>query len=404
LNETYVQNLLVLGVDVVALATSTKKAGYQVYAVDYFGDQDLTYVCKENYSILKQRPGKTCGRLTRDFKPASLLELTKKLLKRRKIDGVLLSSGLDDSADVLSEINDVVPIIGNSVRVVAKVRDKIEFFKQLKRLNITCPRTASAEDLQEMRRQSKDIGYPILMKPVEGFGGASIRKARNLQELKKVYKHFRTFDNKVIVQEYIPGTPASISFMACNRRVAVLSLNEQLLGIRELGQRAPFGYCGNIVPLKIDKLIMKKCILIAENLALHFNLVGSNGVDVVISKEGIPYVIEVNPRFQGTLECIERVFGINMVDAHLRACLRGILPRIKQKAMSFCTRLILYAPQRFVAPNLNGFKQVRDFPLLGVIIEKGEPFCSIVAEGASRQSALNEAKKITRHLYELTQP
>jgi len=403
LTETDARNLLVLGVDVVALATSAKKAGYQVYAVDYFGDQDLTYVCKEKHSILKQRPGKTCGRLTRDFKPASLLKLTRKLLKRRSIDVFLLSSGLDDSPEVLSEINDVVPILGNSVKVIAEVRDKIKFFQQLKRLNITFPRTALVRDLTEMRRRSKDIGYPILIKPTDGFGGASVRKARNFQELKKVYKHFYTHDNKVLVQEFIPGTPASISFISCNGRAVTFSPNEQLLGVRELGQIEPFGYCGNIVPLN-DRAIMRRCMVIAENLALHFNLVGSNGVDLVISREGVPYVVEVNPRFQGTLECTERIFAINMVDAHVKACLRGILPRIKEKTMTFCTRLILYARQRWVAPDLSGFEQVRDIPLPGVIIEKGEPICSIVAEGASRHSALNEAKKITRLIYELTSP
>jgi len=124
----------------------------------------------------------------------------------------------------------------------------------------------------------------------------------------------------------------------------------------------------------------------------------------VISKEGIPYVVEVNPRFQGTLECIERVFGINMVDAHAKACLRGILPQMKQKTVTFCTRLILYAHQRLIAPNLNGFKQVRDIPLPKVIIEKGEPICSIIVEGASRRAALNEAKKITRLIYGLINP
>jgi len=404
LTETSAQNLLVLGVDVVALATSAKKAGYQVYAVDYFGDQDLTHVCKENYSILKQRPGKTCGLLTREFNPASLFKLTRKLLERRSVDGVLLSSGLDDSTDVLSEINDLVPILGNSVKVIANVRDKTEFFQQLKRLNIACPRTALARDIQEMKRQSKDIGYPILIKPKEGFGGAGIRKVRNFQELKMVYKYFNTFDNNVLVQEFIPGTLASISFMSCNGRAVILSLNEQLLGIRELGQEESFGYCGNIVPFKINSVTMKKCIAIAENLAGHFNLVGSNGVDLVISKEGIPYVVEVNPRFQGTLECIERVFGINMVDAHVKACLRGILPQMKQKTVTFCTRLILYAHQRLIAPNLNGFKQVRDIPLPKVIIEKGEPICSIIVEGASRRAALNEAKKITRLIYGLINP
>lgn len=50
---------------------------------------------------------------------------------------------------------------------------------------------------------------------------------------------------------------------------------------------------------------------------------GSNGVDMVMTHDKI-YVIEVNPRLQGTFECAE-LLGINVLDAHIKACKEGIL-------------------------------------------------------------------------------
>ena len=38
-------SLLLVGMDLVGLALSAKKAGYSVYAADYFGDLDLRKAC-----------------------------------------------------------------------------------------------------------------------------------------------------------------------------------------------------------------------------------------------------------------------------------------------------------------------------------------------------------------------
>jgi predicted ATP-grasp superfamily ATP-dependent carboligase len=401
LDEEDIRNLLVIGIDVISLASSARKAGYQVYAVDYFGDQDLKHLCRKTRSIIKQRAGETCGQINTNFRPEALIQLTKDLLKDNEIDAALLSSGLEDSSEVLFELNDLVPVLGNPPDVIQKVRNKTEFFQELERLGIPHPETATAENFEEAKEKSKEIGFPVVVKPSKGFGGAGVREAQNTQELKQAFRDAALFDNKVLIQERVSGTPASASLMSSVDKVVVLTLNEQLLGMREVGQREPFGYCGNVVPLSAAKAVMDQCRRIVEKITLHFGLVGSNGVDLVISNEGRPYVMEVNPRFQGTLECVERVVRTNIVKAHVKACAQGKLPTIVGEPLVFCVRLILFAPQRSIVPDLSTFKRVRDIPLPGVIIEEGEPVCSIAVEGTNRDSLLRKAKKLTRSILKL---
>jgi len=396
--------MLAIGMDVVSLATSATKAGYKVYAVDYFGDQDLKRVCHESLSIVKQTPGVTCGQLSANFSPEALLQLTMELLKKNAIDATLLSTGLDDSPDVLFELNDMIPILGNHPRVIERIRDKMKFFQELERLEIPHPETAMAESFEEVRKRAKDIGYPVLVKPSKGFGGVGIRKAQGPKELKQALHHAYLIDEKVLIQEYISGISASVSLISSNNETITLTLNEQLLGVNELGQEEPFGYCGNVVPLVTNGSVMNRCKNTAEKITSHFGLVGSNGIDFVISKEGVPYIVEVNPRFQATLECVERVLGINMVEAHMKACLQGILPIIAKKTAVFCTRLILFASQRLVVPDLSVLEEVRDIPLPEIIIEKGEPVCSIVREGADRNSSLRKARIIAESICKSLQP
>ena len=399
MSKTEIQNLLVVGIDIVSIAKSAKEAGYKIYAADYFGDIDLRRVCSGYEAIIEQKRGKSCGRMESKFKTEAFLKMTKSLLQRFKIDAILLSSGLDDYFDVLYGLDELAPILGNPPEVIERVRKKTGFFKELKRLGITHPETEIVKNVDEAKTAAVEIGYPVVVKPIRGFGGLGIRTVQNSNEMERAFFEVSLVAKDVLVQKFINGIHASVSFLVADKDVEVLTLNEQLLGLRFLFQQEPFGYCGNIVPLYFADSVLEKCKSIAEKIALHFGLNGSNGIDLVISKEGKPHVVEVNPRFQGTVECVERVLGINLVESHINACLYGSLPKIKEKKPTFCTRLILYALKRVIAPNLTGFREVRDVPLPGIIIEKGEPLCSIITEGKNRKISFQKAKKIAKSIY-----
>ena len=402
MSEKKIRKILIVGVDTVSLAVSAKKAEYNVYAVDYFGDLDLRRVCSGCEALIEQKSGKSCGKIGLLFKPEAFLNMAKSLVKKFVIDAILLSSGLDDDFEVLYALNELVaPILGNQPKTIEKVRRKPEFFEELKRLGIPHPATLVVESLNGAMKAAKKLEFPVVVKPTKGFAGAGIRVSWNIEELERAFSHVSLFSKKVLIQKLVEGVHASVSFLATSKDVKVLTVNEQLLGLHFLFQQEPFSYCGNIVPLHFADSIVEKCYTIIEKIALHFGLKGSNGIDLVISKEGIPYVIEVNPRFQGTLECVEKVLGINLVESHVNACLHGLLPQIRRKPSTFCIRLILYAPKRVIAPDLTNFPQVRDIPLPGCIIEKGEPLCSVVVEGKSRSLALCKAKEIAKKICDM---
>lgn len=398
LTTANIRNLLVIGVDTTFIAASAKNAGYNVYTVDYFDDIDLKGVCKDYKSAIKHYEG--MGTI---FNPHTLLEAAEELSKTYNVDAILLSSGLDDQFDILCELNSTAPILGNPPNIIKKVREKQEFFNQLKELGIPHPETVVSRSVSEAKEAASDIGYPVVLKPTVGFGGVGIRAALSPPEVEKAFSQASKIADEVVVQKLIQGVHASISLLASKRDVKILSINEQLLGLPSVFQCEPFGYCGNIVPLQTTKLLFEKCQFIAEKIALHFSLIGSNGIDIVISEDETPYVIEVNPRFQGTLGCVEKVLGINLVEAHVKACLYNELPKIKQLS-NFCTRLILYAPRRIVAPDLTTLSNVRNIPPPHSIIEEGEPLCSVLADGESRAVSFQKANNLAKAIYGKLQP
>jgi predicted ATP-grasp superfamily ATP-dependent carboligase len=394
-----IDSLLVVGLDLTAIAASARRAGYKVYSVDFFGDVDLRLLCEESLSIIRQQVGKSCGLVARDFNVDLLLQLVKTLLQRRGVDGVVFGSGVEDAPLALEEIHGMAPVIGNTPEVLARVRNPITFFQGLHQLGVSYPQTAVIHTFDEARTHAKDLGYPVVLKPGTGFGGVEVQWIAGEEALEEAFDTAIAKSSGYLVQEYIPGVPASVSLLSTSEDVATLSVNEQLLGVRRLGMWRPFGYCGNIVPLSSSMQVLKTCSTVAEKIVSHFGLVGSNGIDVVVSREGTPFVIEVNPRFQGTLECVERVCGVNMVKAHVEACVDRRLLRKTTASRGCCTRLILYSPRRVVVPDLRAFGEVRDIPLIGAVVEEGEPVCSIAAEGATQEASLRKGWRVMEAIF-----
>ena len=111
-------------------------------------------------------------------------------------------------------------------------------------------------------------------------------------------------------------------------------------------------------------------------------------MDVVVSDDLGIHLIEVNPRYTASMELIEHAHSLNMFSLHLEA-LAGRLPDWKlldQIEGPWCGKGIVYARQSVTIPNtdrwLGGNR--RDIPFEGDTMDKGQPICTVLAEGSDR--------------------
>ena len=180
------------------------------------------------------------------------------------------------------------------------------------------------------------------------------------------------------MQEYIQGIDLSSSILS-SKNDSKLVTNTRLLTLNDYNQKNNFIYSGNILPLtnkivKNDVEINNEMERISKELSKKFKLIGSNGVDYILNENGL-YVIEINPRIQGTFECVEKSFGINMLDAHIKACEGELIEIPKAKYYSY--KKIIYSPTRnkYHKHNLDN---IYDLPHIGSITEKDEPLLTII--------------------------
>ncbi len=364
--------ILVVGLSTRACVESAVRSGYDVVSLDAFGDLDLEGLCPA-YS------------LRRDFGiPFSAAGL---LVGSHRIphDALVYCSSLENHPSVVRRFARHTRILGNPADVLSRVRHFPTLFAALSDAGFRTPET-----IYDRQRPVVDLRKRWLRKPVRSGGGY-----RNA-----FWEPGTPVPRGFLVQEYLPGIPASASFVADGERCVILGLTEQLIGRPELD--APgFAYCGNILPLSEARdpekgpAILQQVQEIAQLLTRSFGLVGVNGFDWILA-DGEVVVLEVNPRYSASMELIEQAYGLPIFDLHVRAVLEGQLPSFDLAAHvgkgPFCGKAILYARERFYAPDTRDWLQrgIRDVPHPGEEMPRGGPVCTLFASAPTRDECFAE--------------
>ena len=370
-----IHKIVAIGFAVRHIVCSGSRAGYEMYAADAFGDVDTKRCAREYYPL-------------DPFQLHAGLKNLKEAI--HNVDGVIIGSGFESADFSFLHERDKAKILGNAPAKTNEISNKAWLASRLDELGIPHPRTYTGRALAELIGAGKRIPlhYPMVAKPAHGGGGTANFICKTEKELIRWVKELPDF----LYQDFINGQHASVSVLLSKRAAVAVSVNEQLLGVDTLSAPGPFVYCGNITPFA-TKFSDRLCE-IAEALTLELGLIGSNGVDFVVTDDG-PVVIEVNARLQGSLDAVERSTGLNMVEAHVNA-VRGELPeRVPPKR--YAVKAIVFAKHEGVVrwnfdleSNNEG---IVDIPENGRIVKQGAPVATAIGIGKSRTSACADVMK-----------
>jgi predicted ATP-grasp superfamily ATP-dependent carboligase len=341
--------LLVAGFATRHIAASARRAGYGVVAVDHFCDLDLV------------RSADACFRFET---LEELAVLAADAAREREVDGFLAGSGAETLA--LS-----VPLLGTPPATAARFLDKGETQSFFEELGVRAPRRLSPGT------------YPAMAKPVHGSGGWRNTVVGSDDELAAWTALFP--DQPFLLQEVVAGVPASVSCIADGSSALAIATNRQLL---RGGTGMGYGFAGSVTPC--DHPLADEMAAIAETLAGASGCVGAVGIDFVLPDEGGPVAIEINPRFQGTLETVETATGVNLVRLHLDAC-DGRLPDARPEPRQYAVRRILFADRDLVVgADLSRLASIAaDIPPPGTEIPVGSAVVSVRAAGRDEAAALD---------------
>lgn len=361
--------VLILGVSTRAMVESAVRGGHEVVAVDFFGDRDQERLA-ESYA------------LQRDLGLPPTAEGLGEAAGRIDADAVVYGSNLENHPEVVGKLAARRRLLGNPAEVLREVRD----WALLRR---SCREAGIAHPVTLLRGEEGRAGRGRwLRKRLRSGGGHGVARWDG-----------RALDEAHVLQAEVDGRAASVAFVADGTESRIIGVTEQLIGRPALGGSG-FAWCGNLLPLELPGAgatpVRAQLEHMVSCLTRRFGLVGVNGLDVVIGRdsEGVvrPHLIEVNPRFCGSMELAERAFGVNVFSLHVEG-LDGCLPRASaaDRAPDGCVgKGILYARRSGVVRDTEEWlaRGVRDVPSPGQRIDAGHPVCTVLARGRDRQVCL----------------
>ena len=405
------ENLLIMGIDTRPMVNSALNLDYKTFSVSYFKTVDFKIPYREKH-VLDQESVISCGRFEENYSPMKLLQLFDEMTHENndEIDKIVLTTGINAN-DFCGKFKKYKKIIcGN--KKTEKVDNKFKFFNSIKN-KFDVPLTFQPSDVDELNEiLQQHNNNQFILKPLQGSGGLGIFLLNN-ESLSKNNDGNHILENisyeNYILQEYIDGINVSSSVLSSHDEQKNL-INSRLITEHDLGNDT-FEYSGNILPLNENSLKMFNDIQTnfnadvfneemkntSQDLIKEFGLIGSNGVDYVLDKSGQLKVIEINPRFQGTYELVENALGINLLEAHIKAC-EGELIEIPN-AGPYSVKKIIYARKQVNIGNLN-IPNVFDVPYQGVKIEKDQPLVTIISCDNDLEKAMDDVKIAEEKVYE----
>lgn len=357
---------LIVGISARAAAESAARSGHAVRALDAFGDIDLRRTC-QSYS-LREFPD------TDRREPSTTVRLFRASLQL-DFDEVVYGSGFENHPECVREWERAgKTVLGNDPGTLGEIRDWRRFFDFLESMHIPHPETRYVRNLPDFDFEEVDPA-DFLVKPVKSGGGHAVRR---LDALLSRDDWPGVYEKPVLIQRRLEGILASISFVSGPGVFQPTSTTLQLVG----NNFSPYRYAGNIAPLVEDGAIPRGMERAARVIAERYGLVGSNGVDFVIS-EGRPHVLEVNPRLQGSLEVVEMASGAGVFDNHIRACRGEELAKGGRPEAGFCGRRVVFAPRDGTVPRLTDLGFCKDVSDTGTTVREGAPLCTVLAQSGT---------------------
>lgn len=189
---------------------------------------------------------------------------------------------------------------------VMKARDKWITIKTLAGTKINLPKTFAPNNLKELKTAVQSLGLPIVVRPRVSRGARGIHYCYSKAEAVLAFKQLRNKYKKIIVQEFIPGSLGSVYVVQTlfNKHHVVIAASV----MQKLREKPPTGGVATAGKTVHNKELLTLGVSAIEKIG---SWVGPAGIEFKInSRDGKPYLMEVNPRLQGVTYLFTRA-GIN---------------------------------------------------------------------------------------------
>ncbi|HKD09070.1 MAG TPA: carbamoyl-phosphate synthase large subunit [Bryobacteraceae bacterium] len=262
------------------------------------------------------------------FEPLTL-ENVLNIVDIEKPDGVIVQFGGQTPLTLALPLKRLgVPIIGTDPESIDLAEDRKLFGKLLEEQKIPAPPNGTATSVERAVEIANDIGYPVLLRPSYVLGGRAMVIVYDEDSVRRYMREAVTFsqDRPVLVDRFLEdATEVDVDALCDGDDVLIAGIMEH---IEEAGIHSGDSSCV-LPPVSLKAAEIKTIEDYTVRLARALNVVGLMNVQYAI-KDGVVYVLEVNPRASRTVPYVSKATGVPLpklaVEIMLGAKLRDVTP------------------------------------------------------------------------------
>jgi carbamoyl-phosphate synthase large subunit len=229
------------------------------------------------------------------------------IIRHEQPEGVIVQLGGQTALKLAEKLERYgVKIIGTDFKSLDLAEDRGSFSTLLKENNIPYPAFGVIQDAEEALSLSKELGFPLLVRPSYVLGGQSMKIVINEQELEQhVVKLLNDLpDNKVLLDHFLQGAIEAEADAICDGKdVYIIGIMEH---IEPAGIHSGDSYAV-LPPFDLPQDVIHQIEAHTRTIALALNTVGLINIQFAV-KDGKVYVIEANPRASRTVPFIAKAY------------------------------------------------------------------------------------------------
>jgi carbamoyl-phosphate synthase large subunit len=201
-----------------------------------------------------------------------------------------------------------VPVIGTSPRSIELAEDRKHFSALLDRLGLRQADAGTASDEAGALAVANRIGYPVLVRPSFVLGGRAMMIVYDDAELSTYMREAVTAspERPVLVDRFLDNaTEVDVDCISDGETTVVGAIMEH---IEQAGIHSGDSACA-IPAFSLDEVVKQEIIRAAKDLARELEVRGLMNIQFAV-KDGLLYVIEVNPRASRTVPFVSKATGV----------------------------------------------------------------------------------------------
>ncbi|HCK61331.1 MAG TPA: carbamoyl phosphate synthase large subunit [Gemmatimonadetes bacterium] len=242
------------------------------------------------------------------FEPLTLEDVLE-ILYLEQPKGVIVQLGGQTPLKLAKGLEEFgAPVLGTSVDAIDRAEDRDRFDEVCRIVGARTPDNGIATSEEEALRVAKKIGFPVLVRPSYVLGGRAMRIIYDEPSLQRYFEEAvkASPDRPVLIDSFLEDAfEADVDCLCDGTDVVIGGIMQH---IEDAGVHSGDSACV-LPPYLLSGDALEEIRDMTRKFALELGVVGLMNVQYAI-RDGIVYVLEVNPRASRTIPFVSKATGV----------------------------------------------------------------------------------------------